>query len=650
MGMSSSQARLLNLTARMHQIEYKAAKLEAQKLQMANESRRVYDDYLNALDATKIQFKTLENDGSLKNVDATYRQLLNHGYYLEFLETNEMWGKNGRVEDGKVTITQADKDNYDIASENRDFFIALQTGRVNASGYNAADGVYEIYLASHLNALNSSNNYRLMSNVDMSSTALSSSKSLGSGKTFDGNGHSITGLDKALFTSVSSNSTIKNLSVQGNVNGKAILVKSISTNNVTISDVKISGSLSSTEYNVGALVGYISGSGVKIERCSSSANVYSTNNTVGGMIGYSIGSNLQVSDCSVSGSVQGRQSVGGFIASFSSGTITNCSTASTATVYSTFYDTSSYFGSVSNAGGFAGVINGTATISNCEARGNVVAESMICGGFIGVTSSENNSISNCNAYGNVYGNVNNVWAAETNSNQCGGFMSAVNGGVITNCNAFGEAQANLTAAGTDDCKGFANSDMSGSHDSHISKVVNCYAASSKPFIKTDHFLDECTQSPTPVANTITVAAPNVSTTVTVSDTGSFGQMFDMIASGNYVIGISSDPTNGHEDDPVWLTNMINAGYLFIYKQDREGNYYQTSVSTDTGLQEVDNEAYLRKAEAKYEADMRKIDMKDRKFDTDLAALDAERNAIKAEMEILKTVAKDNVERTFKLFS
>ncbi len=31
MGLSSSQARLLNLTARMHQIEYKAAKLEVQK-------------------------------------------------------------------------------------------------------------------------------------------------------------------------------------------------------------------------------------------------------------------------------------------------------------------------------------------------------------------------------------------------------------------------------------------------------------------------------------------------------------------------------------------------------------------------------------------------------------------------------------------
>lgn len=53
MGMSSSQARLLNLTSRMHQIEYKAAKLEAEKLQMANESSRVYNEYLEALEAQK---------------------------------------------------------------------------------------------------------------------------------------------------------------------------------------------------------------------------------------------------------------------------------------------------------------------------------------------------------------------------------------------------------------------------------------------------------------------------------------------------------------------------------------------------------------------------------------------------------------------
>ena len=48
--------------------------------------------------------------------------------------------------------------------------------------------------------------------------------------------------------------------------------------------------------------------------------------------------------------------------------------------------------------------------------------------------------------------------------------------------------------------------------------------------------------------------------------------------------------------------------------------------------------------------MRKINAKDKKFDVDIAALEQERNAIKTEMETLKTVAKDNVERTFKLFS
>ena len=103
MGMSSSQARLLNLTARMHQIEYKAAKLEAQKLQMANESRRVYDNYLQALDAKKIQFATLTTKGSIDYADATLAGLENaivhdtdtltstKAYLLQNARTNEVY-------------------------------------------------------------------------------------------------------------------------------------------------------------------------------------------------------------------------------------------------------------------------------------------------------------------------------------------------------------------------------------------------------------------------------------------------------------------------------------------------------------------------------------------------------------------------------
>jgi hypothetical protein len=109
-----------------------------------------------------------------------------------------------------------------------------------------------------------------------------------------------------------------------------------------------------------------------------------------------------------------------------------------------------------------------------------------------------------------------------------------------------------------------------------------------------------------------------------------------------------------------ITNLINSGKVTIVAAKSDGTFateadsdfaeYETSVSTNTGLQEVTDEVNLKKAEAQYEADMKKIDAKDTKYDTDLAALDTERNAIKSEMETLKTVAKDNVDRTFKLFS
>lgn len=114
-----------------------------------------------------------------------------------------------------------------------------------------------------------------------------------------------------------------------------------------------------------------------------------------------------------------------------------------------------------------------------------------------------------------------------------------------------------------------------------------------------------------------------------------------------------------------LTNLINSGTFVLAKRATAGNVASTatddsytkftedeltSVATNTGLREVSDETNLKKAEAKYESDMKKIDNKDKKYDTDLAALETERNAIKEEMESLKTVAKDNVERTFKLFS
>ncbi len=113
-------------------------------------------------------------------------------------------------------------------------------------------------------------------------------------------------------------------------------------------------------------------------------------------------------------------------------------------------------------------------------------------------------------------------------------------------------------------------------------------------------------------------------------------------------------TTAAQGETETLRNMVEAGFIVFRKPglDADGNqiFTEVNIATDTSLQEVQDETELKKAEAKYEADMRKIDAKDKKFDTDLAALEQERNAIKTEIDTLKTVAKDNVDRTFKLFS
>ena len=102
---------------------------------------------------------------------------------------------------------------------------------------------------------------------------------------------------------------------------------------------------------------------------------------------------------------------------------------------------------------------------------------------------------------------------------------------------------------------------------------------------------------------------------------------------------------------VFLTNVVNEGFAYLKKFDKnQEEWKDTSVATTTELKEVSDEIDLKKAEARYESDMRLINNKDRRYDTQLAACETERNAIKQEMETLKTVAKDNEERTFKLFS
>ena len=62
MGMAASQARLLTITARIHDVEYAAQAIQSAKIQLATQSDQVYQNYLEALDATTLTLKNYDGE------------------------------------------------------------------------------------------------------------------------------------------------------------------------------------------------------------------------------------------------------------------------------------------------------------------------------------------------------------------------------------------------------------------------------------------------------------------------------------------------------------------------------------------------------------------------------------------------------------
>ena len=110
--------------------------------------------------------------------------------------------------------------------------------------------------------------------------------------------------------------------------------------------------------------------------------------SIGGVAGYSWGT---IENCSVSGSVSGTVYVGGVVGAQIDGSITGCS--SSATVKGTV-----------DVGGVAGQTNGGATLTACYATGNVIIEidpvkNISGGGLVGMNGG--NGLIACYATGNV---------------------------------------------------------------------------------------------------------------------------------------------------------------------------------------------------------------------------------------------------------
>ena len=137
--------------------------------------------------------------------------------------------------------------------------------------------------------------------------------------------------------------------------------------------------------------------------------------SIGGVVGYSWGT---IENCSVSGSVSGTVYVGGVVGAQIGGSITGCS--SSATVKGTV-----------DVGGVAGQTNSSATLTACYATGNVTIEinpaKNIAGGSL-VGMNAGSSLLACYATGNVTST-----GSSTGYMHIGGFLGNNYANVMTAC-------------------------------------------------------------------------------------------------------------------------------------------------------------------------------------------------------------------------
>lgn len=92
MGIGASQARLLTLTSRLRDIEYRQESLSNTKMRLANESEAISAKYTKALSKQKFQFKN--------SIDGEYGDLTLHKMYMTVSTDNgELYGCQYRLFD-----------------------------------------------------------------------------------------------------------------------------------------------------------------------------------------------------------------------------------------------------------------------------------------------------------------------------------------------------------------------------------------------------------------------------------------------------------------------------------------------------------------------------------------------------------------------
>jgi len=281
---------------------------------------------------------------------------------------------------------------------------------------------------------------------------------------FDGNGKTISGFSITRTSTnyvglfgVVSGATIKNLTIKGNISGKAYVGSLFGSGSATVTNYSFEGTVTGTGNYVGGVggsqttassditvsatvngadyTGGVYGSGKGLTSASFTGQITGSNYT-GGLEGQGSGT---FSSCTVNAPVTSEWYIGGLVG-FLTSTISfnNCTQQGnvTGTYYTGgFVGLANYNISASNSthegnvkgvtdtGGLVGRANSNITFNNCTQRGNVTKNTEIAesytggiGGIIGSSTSGAVTLTSCYAEGDITGteNVGGICGAMTN--------------------------------------------------------------------------------------------------------------------------------------------------------------------------------------------------------------------------------------------
>ncbi|MCM1266238.1 MAG: hypothetical protein NC200_08580 [Candidatus Gastranaerophilales bacterium] len=450
MGMSSSQARLLTLTARQHSIEFKAQRLQAEKLRLANESDRVYDAYLDALDAKKIQYRAIAADGTTTFKDATLNAMENGiiGNWTGETSNEILFVQN--AENGKMYVTPAVAAKYGLtstANETRDLdtFVTETTGKTKSTrdiikqhevedqtkitGFNA---IPNAETKQPVNDINHTYNpiENIEGGIDYSALAgyaeFNASHSASTASATE-----ITGATTAISAGTYSISTAEGLKKFAELSA---------TTDTTGVNIVISGNIDMNGVTgwsgIQNFAGTFDGNGYVISNLTGTNGLFeSTNNATV--------KNVGLENVNINGN---SAYVGGLIGYASQTNISNCYTTGSVSNINNTTDTPDYTAtSGTQSAGTGGLVGGTfvdgkhITYDNIYSTANVTGINSV-GGLLGSTWVDYRGtefdLKNCYAIGSVKGNTNvgglagRMWYDQDNSSDITDIVNAYTGGSV----------------------------------------------------------------------------------------------------------------------------------------------------------------------------------------------------------------------------